>query len=361
MIDCDVHILIGDADEFLDYIDPGQREWFATRGPLLGLPDYPWAHPVSWFREDAEHDEQRLAGTTVEAIQRQVLDPFGTDIAVLDGDDAIAVSLMASATRAEAFARAHNRWLAERWLSRDSRLRGGVLCPAQDPVAAAAEIRRTAVDERFAHLLLVGGAERPYGDPRYLPIFEAAVECGLPVAIHSGGEGMGIAAPPGGAGLPNHYIEWHTVGSAGSIMTHLVSMICNGLFDRFPTLKVLMMEGGIAWLPGMLWRLDTNWRGLRTEIPWVTRRPSEVVREQIRFTTQPLEHTDGRDDLLFEMLEAAGAPEILCFASDYPHWDGDDPAFMLKRLPESWRERVMHGTAEDLYGERLGLAARSTA
>ena len=75
----------------------------------------------------------------------------------------------------------------------------------------------------------------------------------------------------------------------------------------------------------------------------------------IRFSTQPLEHTDGRDETLFEMLEAAGAPDNLCFASDYPHWDFDDPGFMLKRLPESWRDKVLHGNAAELYGERLGL------
>ena len=82
--------------------------------------------------------------------------------------------------------------------------------------------------------------------------------------------------------------------------------------------------------------------------------PSEVAREHIRFTTQPLEHTDGHDELLFEMLEAVGAPDILCFASDYPHWDFDDPAFMLKRLPEAWRDKVLHDNAAELYGERLG-------
>ena len=78
--------------------------------------------------------------------------------------------------------------------------------------------------------------------------------------------------------------------------------------------------------------------------------------EHVRFTTQPLEHTDGHDDLLFEMLEAAGAPDILCFATDYPHWDFDDPAFMLRRLPEAWRDQVMHENAAALYGKRLGLA-----
>ena len=119
----------------------------------------------------------------------------------------------------------------------------------------------------------------------------------------------------------------------------------------------LLLEGGVAWLPGILWRLDTNWRALRGEVPWLDRRPSEVAREHVRFTTQPLEHTDGRDDLLFEMLEAVGAPETLLFASDYPHWDFDDPAFMLRRLPEAWRAPVLHDNAAALYGARLGLAA----
>ena len=166
---------------------------------------------------------------------------------------------------------------------------------------------------------------------------------------------MGLSAPSGGAGPPSFYIEWHTLGSACSVMAHLVSLICHGIFDRLPTLKVCMIEGGIAWLPGILWRLDTNWRGLRSEIPWVDRKPSEIVREHVRFSTQPLEHTDGHDALLFEMLEAAGAPDILVFSSDYPHWDFDDPKFMLRRLPPAWRDAVMHDNAAAFYGERLGL------
>src|SRR5205085_4892260 len=247
--------------------------------------------------------------------------------------------------RAAALARAYNDWTRERWLDEEPRLRAGLLCPAQDPQAAAAEIERAAADGRFAHVLLIGGSERPYGEPRYLPIFEAAAAAGLPVAIHTGGEGMGIAAPSGGAGPPTFYIEWHSLGSACSSMAHLVSLVCHGTFERVPGLKLVLLEGGIAWLMGILWRLDTNWRALRAEIPWLDRLPSEVVREHVRFTTQPLEHTGGEDELLFALLEAAGAPDILCFASDYPHWDFDDPRFMLRRLPEAWREAVMHDNA----------------
>lgn len=355
MIDCDIHINPSDLDEFLARVEPAQREWFRGQGPTLGLPGYPWSHPTGWFRQDAEPGPRDLAGSSLEAVQHEVLDRFEVDIGLLNADGGVVASLMPSPYRAAAYTRAHNDWMRECWLDRDPRLRGSIICPAQDPATAAAEIRRCAEDERFVCVLLVGGSERPYGEPRYLPIFEAAVECGLPVAIHSGGEGMGLASAPTGAGLPTFYIEWHTVGSASSIMAHLVSLVCNGVFERLPDLRVLMIEGGLAWVPGLLWRLDTNWRALRSEVPWLERRPSEVVRHQVRFSTQPLEHTDGRDELLFELLELIGAPQTLCFASDYPHWDGDDPSHMLERLPQEWREPVMHANAARLFGSRLGL------
>ena len=353
MIDCDIHPQLGNAEEFYPYVEPAQREWFRANGSY-GLPGYSWSHPSSWYRQDVEQDGHP-PGSDVDAVRREVLDATGTDVGILNADDPLLVSLVPSPYRAAALARAHNDWIRERWLDPEPRLRGSIICPAQDPAAAAVEIRRVAADERFVQVLLCGGAERPYGEPRYLPVFEAAVECGLPVAVHSGGEGMGVAADPGGAGPPTFYIEWHTLGSACSTMAHLVSLLVHGTFERLPDLRVLLIEGGIAWLPGILWRLDTNWRALRSDTPWLERRPSEVAREHVRFTTQPLEHTDGNDELLFAMLEAAGAPDTLCFASDYPHWDFDDPAFMLKRLPAAWREQVLHENAAAFYGERLGL------
>jgi predicted TIM-barrel fold metal-dependent hydrolase len=351
VIDCDVHPQIGEVEDFLAFVEPAQRDWFRSQA-FLGLPGYPWAHPSSWFRQDVERDGVP-PGASVDAVRRDLLDPSGTEAAVLNADDAITLSLMPSPYRALALARAHNDWLRERWLESEPRLRASIVCPAQDPQAAAGEIRRAAADERFVQVLLPGGSERPYGEPRYLPILEAAVECGLPVAVHSGGEGMGIAAPPGGAGPVTFYLEWHTLGSACSTMAHLVSLLCHGTFERLPELRVVLLEGGLAWLPGILWRLDTNWRALRAETPWLERKPSEVVRRHVRFTTQPLEHTDGKDELLWEMLEAVGGPNLLLFASDYPHWDFDDAGFMLRRLPAAWRERVLYENATALYGERL--------
>ena len=354
MIDCDIHVQIGDREQFLGFVEPGQRDWFRAQGPLLGTPGYTWVHPTGFMRAELEPGAGGMPASTPDLVRRELLDPYGVDLGLLTADDGIAVSLMASPYRAAAYARAHNDWLRDCWLDADPRLRGTIVVPAQDPLAAAEEINRVATDARFAAVLLCGGSERPYGDPRYLPVFAAAAEHGLPVAIHSGAEGLGISTSSGGAGMPSFYVEWHTLGSACSIMSHLVSLICHGTFERLPDLRVVLMEGGLGWLPGVLWRLDTNWRGLRSEVPWLERRPSEILREHIRFTTQPLEHTDGNDGLLFRMLEAVGAPGILCFASDYPHWDFDEPGQMIRRLPEAWRETVMHDNAAELFASRIG-------
>src|SRR4029450_191088 len=131
-----------------------------------------------------------------ETLRRELLDPSGTEVGVLNGDDAVLVSLMPSPYRAAELARAHNEWLRERWLAAhtpprpsraaerarahnewlrercladEPRLRASILCPGQDPQAAAAEIRRMAEDERFVQVLLCGGADRPYGHTRHLP------------------------------------------------------------------------------------------------------------------------------------------------------------------------------------------------
>jgi predicted TIM-barrel fold metal-dependent hydrolase len=88
-------------------------------------------------------------------------------------------------------------------------------------------------------------------------------------------------------------------------------------------------------------------------VPWLERKPSEVAREHVRFSTQPLEHTEGDDELLFAMLEAAGAPDNLVFASDYPHWDFDDPfrAFPAG-VPAEGKRQILAGNGRAVY--RLG-------
>ena len=189
----------------------------------------------------------------------------------------------------------------------------------------------------------------------YDPIWEAAAEVGLPVAVHVHYEGVGTSGPLTGAGMPDFYTEFHTLNGA-SLQGHLVSILCHGVFERHPGAKVVFMEGGLVGYVGVLWRLDQNWRATRSEIPWCRRRPSEYVWDHIRFTTQPLEEPDDPQQLA-AVLAPLHPERTLMYATDYPHWDFDDPDQTLRTLPAEWREPIRYGTAASFFGVPVTAAA----
>jgi predicted TIM-barrel fold metal-dependent hydrolase len=152
---------------------------------------------------------------------------------------------------------------------------------------------------------------------------------------------MGAPSP---TGWPVYYLEWHTLLST-AMMSHVTSLVCHGVFERYRDLRVVLIEGGVCWLPGLLWRLDQNYKALRMEVPWVKRLPSEYVRDHLRLTTQPLERPASTKDLR-AVLEMIG-PEMLLFATDYPHWDFDNPLYLP--LEDDWAEQVLDTNAREWY------------
>jgi predicted TIM-barrel fold metal-dependent hydrolase len=186
------------------------------------------------------------------------------------------------------------------------------------------------------------------GQRYYDPIYEAAVAHNLPVAIHPGNEGNGVSGAPTPAGYPGSYLEWHT-NLVSTYIAHLVSLLVEGTFVKFPSLRVLLLEGGVSWMPPILWRLDKNWKGLRQTVPWLDRPPSEYASDHILLSTQPIEEPD-RPEHFKSILEMFDAGRMLVFSSDFPHWDGDTPDFAARSFPRELRSRVMSETARELYG-----------
>jgi predicted TIM-barrel fold metal-dependent hydrolase len=341
IIDCDVHQGWANMEEVYRRLPRAfrQRGWT--------LPGNPLPSPVGVLRADAAGPNGEEAGASPEKMIAQHLDPFGIDKAILTGSGIIGLGVHPNIYYAAALARAYNEALADTWLRADGRFYGSILVTPQDPQAAAEEIRRWAGHPRMVQVLMCSGARIPFGQKFYWPIYEAAAECGLPVATHPGTEDRGIG---NGfiAGDPSTYLEWHT-NIPQNYMGHVVSLLCEGVFEKFPGLRFVCIEGGLAWIPHVLWRLDKNWKALRSSVPWVKKMPSEYVWDHVRFTTQPIEEPEKPGHLLaiFEMIRAE---TTVMFSSDYPHWDNDSPSHGLPKLPAGLEERIFHGNAEQLYG-----------
>jgi uncharacterized protein len=198
-------------------------------------------------------------------------------------------------------------------------------------------------------LLVPNGLGKPFGPPAYHPIYEAAAEVGLPIAIHQGGENQGGLTSYVAGGFLSTRMSFHAAMTQAAAH-HLTSFISNGVFERFPTLKLLLVEGGVSWIPWLMWGLDANYGLLRQECAQVKRLPSEYFREHVRVTTQPLEES-RRPRQLAELLEGFGGVEdVLCFSTDYPHWDTDEPDYVERRLPAAWHRKVFYENAAALYG-----------
>lgn len=342
LIDADVHHA-PDHNEVIRRMPAALRK----RGWLTpGAVGYNNPHSVD--RTDARPPSGGKPGSDPDYMLEHHFEPFGVDYGIMHPASTLSIGVSADYRYAAAAARAYNDYMLDTWLAHSDRFIGAVLVAPQWPEEAAKEIRRVGGNPRFRQVIMTSAARIPYGQVNYWPIYEAAEEMGLPVAVHPGAEGNGISGPPTPAGYPSSYFEWHT-GLSQNYMAHVTSLVVEGVFQRFPKLTFVAVEGGVAWLPHLMWRLDKNWKALRETTPWLTEPPSQVIRRHVKLTTQPIEEPEKPQHLL-QIFEMIHAEELLMFSSDYPHWDGDSPAHAFPKLPQELAERIFYRNALELYG-----------
>jgi predicted TIM-barrel fold metal-dependent hydrolase len=331
-IDCDVHPFVPSLKALEPHMEPYWREMIEVRGIETNeSQSYPINSPLTcrpdWRREPRP-------ASKLEDLAPQVFGQLGADMAILNS--LWGVQLVMNEDQAIAFARALNNWIRVEWLDRDPRLRASIVVPTMNVEHAVEEIERCAADPRFVQVLFLCMTEQPMGRRHFWPIYEACLRHNLTVGIHAGST---YKNPVTSIGWPSWYLEDYTDQAQG-FQSQLTSMICEGVFAQHPDLRVVLMESGVSWLPGFMWRLSKFWRGLRFEVPWVKQAPMEIVRKHVRLTIQPL---DAPDDpaLVEKLMNHFGSDEMFLYASDYPHWqfDGDDP--MPPAIPPSLRQKIM--------------------
>ena len=328
------------------YLSKAWREHLETFGVAYRQPwekgsAYPKNQPNA-SRRDAVTPSGGPQGSDLGFMQQQHLDPNNVALGILNplgaGQGAINQDL------SNAICVATNEWQLADWTSRDKRLKASVVVPYEDAAASVREIERCAPEPDFAQVFMLTKTNEPLGQRRYWPIYEAAAAAGLPVGIHAFGNG---GWPNTSSGWASYYIE-EMVGHAMCQQVALTSLILEGVFERIPALKVVLIEGGMAWGASLAWRLDAQWKKLKRELPYLKKAPSEYMRTNVWFTTQPIEEPEPRQHLA-EAMDWIGWDRIL-FATDYPHWDYDDPATALPfQMTEEQKRGIFRENARAVY------------
>lgn len=356
IVDTDVHHTFADKSDLFPYMNAYYAERFRDYGTGVGT-----GHANNGgFRGrradtiDIEEPQPANIGTSaidVDDTRARLLDGSGIDIAILTGGVGAGASAMLEVDYGTAICRAFNEYSMEHWVAKDDRFRYCLHINTQDPVGAVEEIERWGSHPAVCAIMLGCGSTRPFGNRVFHPIYEACERHGLAVAMHFGGEGSGINPPPTAAGYPSYYIEGRQMRPS-YYAVHVSSFIFEGVFEKFPTLKVAMVEAGFAWVPPFMWKMDLDWKGLRGQTPWVKKLPSEYLKDHIRFATQPMDEPDD-PGALKHIINWMEGERTLMFATDYPHWDWDDPAMTLVGFPDDLRRRIFADNAIETFNLTL--------
>jgi predicted TIM-barrel fold metal-dependent hydrolase len=337
-VDADVHPMPR-RGELVDYIpEPWRTKYFLSHkiGELIyyDAPDY--AHTYA-MRVDTFPPDGEFACSDPDLALKQLIMEAGSDIAILEPGAYPARIPEAD----QAMSSALNEWQTKHWLDPHNnwheRWRGSICVSVQTPELAAAEIEKWAGHPYMAQVLIKAEPRPSWGDPVYNPIWAAATKHDITVSCHlSRSHYDELPMPPVGFPSYNHdFMVTYSLLAANQVM----SLIFDGVFDRFPTLRIVFVEHAFSWILPLMWRMDAIYEARKKWMD-IKRKPSEYVKEHIKFTTQPLDYPADKTELT-RALEWMECDKILLFSSDYPHWTFDDPRWLVKHLPEHARENIM--------------------
>jgi predicted TIM-barrel fold metal-dependent hydrolase len=294
--------------------------------------------------------QQRLAeavpgGRThaqVTLVQR-AMDTMGLDYMVVFPTPMLVLGMHPQADTEVMIGKAFNRWLIEEILPQDNRIKAMLYLPFNHPEACSKVVERFADSPGVIGFTVTSTRYRPVHDDAYMRLYALIQETGKPLGFHSGFHWGDQSMQQ-----CNRFISMHAISFVYFNLIHLTNWIVNGLPERFPKLKVIWIESGLAWAPFLMQRLDSEYMMRSSEAPLLKRRPSEYIRDMY-FTSQPLERSNMK--LTEATFEAIKADTQLLFASDWPHWDFDLPSSIttLPFLTEQAKRNILGLNAAHIF------------
>lgn len=285
-------------------------------------------------------------------LMRRWMDAMGTDIACMFPTPMLNLSLAPREDIETVLAWAYNRWLCETILGEDKRIKSMLYLPYHNGEECLKMIEAFADKPGVIGFMVTSTHYKACHDNSYVKAYAALQERNLPIAFHSA-SGTGSED---GLHLLNRFMGVHALGFCWHNMLHMTNWLTNGMPERFPRLKTIWIESGLAWVPFLMQRLDNEWMMRHSDAPLLKRLPSDYMREMY-FASQPMEmvHNHKALELTFDMINAETQ---LLYASDYPHWDMDLPStiYDLPFLSEQAKRNILGGNAQRLFNLEPVLA-----
>jgi predicted TIM-barrel fold metal-dependent hydrolase len=375
--------------------DEAGAEWLAYNGTRMpanllasaGVAGASDEERARAFRGEMRYTETRPAAWNAKA-RLQDMDQDHIDLAVLYPTMLLGLQSEVDIDFATAQARAYNDWCSDHVQEGEGRLFGAGAVPplheADDVAGVAAEIRRVADLPGMVSIFMRPNPAvdwRPFNDPVYDPIWQAASDTGLPIALHpflspdlpGACRGLRLARPrhPDGSyvedfdpdrSLTTDYQLEHpeqrpsvlftqAIANPVDVMSCIAYLLAGGVCERFPDAKFIFLEANGGWLVPWLERLDHHCRKFQWEVANLSLLPSEYMKRQCWISFDPDEgmlKTTAESSLV-------GADRII-WASDYPHPDAKFPgvteelAEALDGLAFEQKRQITSESAIALYG-----------
>jgi uncharacterized protein len=276
-------------------------------------------------------------------LMRRWMDAMGVDIACLFPTPMLNLSLSPNVAVQTGLAWGYNRWLCERILAEEPRIKSMIYLPFHDPEACIKTVEYFTGKPGVIGFMVTSTHHRSVFENDYIKLYAMLQERGYPLAFHS------ATGSETGLRLFNKFFGVHALGFCWHNMVYLTNWIVSAMPERFPKLKTIWIESGLAWVPFLMQRLDNEYMMRSSEVPLLKRKPSDYMREMY-FSTQPMEMVDNREalELTFKLMNAESQ---LLYASDFPHWDMDLPStiYDLPFLSEQGKRNILGGNAQRLF------------
>lgn len=245
-----------------------------------------------------------------------------------------------------ALCRAFNDWAYDFCQAEPKRLIAPVLVPQMDIREALAEVKRgvNELGQRGVMMRPNPIAGRTLDHPAYESLWSLLEELDVPLVLH---EGTTQDVPQVGSDRYDNFMFRHMISHAFEQQMGLLSLICGGVLERHPGLRVLIVEAGVGWVPYWLDRMDHHrkeWGFASLPLPLT---PTEYFQRQCYVAA------DSDESLLPFVINAIG-DDNLCFSTDYPHPDHAFEGIVAELttradLSESSKKKILCDNAARLF------------